>query len=388
MLVLDNIKLVLLTSLILAMTSMSVQRKRKRSACRCRRYFPVIYGFSTWTLGDRYRGKNPVACKKCKEPGMTNVTVMCCIECGEKQPSRSREIDGPKLYCWPCAKQQPFDTYSKDRQTCMFCKKAPLFGPPNETKRTCVEHRRPIDTAFTSAICCRCQKKQSSFKLKGGRICKSCILPDEKNIESRQTKCLRCKEKSPSFGIPGTNMILFCAKCVTREEREEKKYVDIKHRNNMCSVEGCWKRRYNRETYCATCAQVSADVQPTKKRRKQKTCITCKEKQPSFGHEGSSTALYCAGCIPQEKKGQYVNVKHRKDTCKANGCKKRRYNGENYCATCAQVVPASESPALATLAPFTVAQETYAQLYTQAQVAQESVAQESVAPKPMLSYRL
>jgi hypothetical protein len=139
-------------------------------------------------------------------------------------------------------------------------------------------------------------------------------------IDIINLKCIICKSKQPSFGLPDDKIAKYCAKC------KESHMIDIIHPKCI----KCLKKRPTFglpddkiAKYCFNCKEPHMiDIINLK-------CIICKSKQPSFGLPDDKIAKYCAKC----KEPNMIDIIHPK--CKSEWCNTRitnKYDG--YCCYC------------------------------------------------------
>jgi Holliday junction resolvase len=207
-------------------------------------------------------------------------------------------------------------------QYCNFakCKKYASYNFPNEKSRLwCKEHSQPgmIIVKQDSRICQHSNHTEkpprASFNFSEQKrpiYCKAHALEGMINLNSKNSKCVACRSKQPSYGNPGSKAT-HCSKCSLPG------MVDLVSR--LCSYPGCRKNCVygipgQKATRCRNHAEIfMIDV----KNKKCEICISLKvkkPKQPAFGIEKPTHCL-------EHKKDMMIDLRHNTERCEM--CTKR-----------------------------------------------------------------
>lgn len=149
------------------------------------------------------------------------------------------------------------------------CKQYARYGYDYKVPLACTIHRNKEDKNMVNVVEKRCvvclTSINPSFGYAGEKPtnCLKCVKENMINLRSK--KCF-CGKKEPVFGIDEGKPATHCAECKSEE---------------MTNVKG-------------------------------KKCIVCKDITPSYGLEGTNTAIYCSGCAAKCKTDILINIKMKK----------------------------------------------------------------------------
>ena len=222
----------------------------------------------------------------------------------------------------------------------------------------CLDHRDAKMVCINSKICIDCKKDSASFvlensKRKSAMYCKSCAEKYKvKIIDVVHKKCKECHINSAIFGLLDKKE--FCGDCAKKLQLD---VVDLHHKKCiMCNEK---QALFNDEggppLYCGNCKEIDmininglkCEVEncyttpvynypgELKKRFcenhklegminvKDKLCIICNIKRPSFNYGYEKTPDYCSDC----KSNDMINIYY--DRCEHEGCNENAwYNCE------------------------------------------------------------
>lgn len=137
---------------------------------------------------------------------------------------------------------------------------------------------------------------RASFAEKGAsrpRFCKKHVSPGMDDVVSKKCATGGCN-KNPSYGLEGTNLAKYCARCA--KNRKDGHYVDFRKKKCiMCKVKcPCFNFERGKPLYCKKCSENfpgMVDVRNRKCEFKEngEKCT----KQPSYGFPGDNRATRC-----------------------------------------------------------------------------------------------
>ena len=150
----------------------------------------------------------------------------------------------------------------------------------------------------------KCQKCYCYFKptLKtSGEHYKNCDRCREimRNNPKQNNKCIKCKIKTPCFGLSTDKKATYCSNCKNDD------MINIKHQKCIkCKIKvPCFGLSTDKKaTYCSNCK--NDDMVDIKNHK----CIKCKIKQPYFGLLTDKKATYCSNC----KDDDMIDIKNQK----------------------------------------------------------------------------
>jgi len=188
---------------------------------------------------------------------------------------------------------------------CKGKKKNAIFNFTGLKAKYCGKCKKPDMIDVKNTKCITCNKKNPTYNISTERkalYCGDCKKPDM--IDVKSPKCITCKNKIPIYNIPTESKALYCGDCKLPD------MIDVK--SGKCIT--CNKKQpiFNIPTeskwlYCNDCKLPDMiDVKNTK-------CITCNKKNPTYNISTERKALYCNNC----KLPGMIDVKHTKCiTCK------------------------------------------------------------------------
>ena len=193
---------------------------------------------------------------------------------------------------------------------CKECGKNASYNMPNVKGRLyCKEHAKPgmVSGRTDTRVCIHVDHDKSpraSYNYPSETrpiYCKLHSLKGMINLNSKNSKCIGCNKKQPSYGNTG-GKATHCSSCSTKD------MIDLV--SNLCIYEECRKNATygmtgGKAKYCSTHAKI---VDPTMIDVKNKRCKEC-SKQPTYG---ITEITHCK----EHKTDEMVDLRHCSQLCK------------------------------------------------------------------------
>jgi hypothetical protein len=164
--------------------------------------------------------------------------------------------------------------------------------------------------------CVKCKDKCPSFGFEGGKKATHCTNCKENGmIDLKHPKCVLCKETRPIFALEGEKAT-HCKDC------KESNMIDVVNSKCFCGLKlPSFGFEGGNRTHCVSCKTVGMIG------LKHPKCF-CGKHKPSFGLKGKK-ATHCSQC----KEISMIDVVHPR--CKSELCDSQMFNKDNYEGYCA-----------------------------------------------------